>query len=1008
MHTSTPSPSAFVGRDRELTTLREHLAAAFSGHGSLVLIGGEAGLGKTALAEALCREAAERGALVLVGHGYDLSETPPYGPWAEALAPAPANDQLPTLPAAVLPSERDGDPLTAQDAILRRVRDYLAALATMQPVIILIDDLHWADPASLDLLRVVGRGLADVPILLLAIYRAEEVSRGHPLAALIPLLVREAHAMRLDLHPLDAAAIGTLVTARYALDDADHDRLVRYLVGRTEGNALFLDELLRTLEGEDMLHGAGERWALGNLEGVPVPTLLRQVIEGRLHRLDAETERLLALAAVIGQEVPLSLWAAVAGTDEERILNAIEAAAGARLVSETPDGAGVRFAHALIREALYEGVPLTRRRGWHRRAGEVLLAMPQPDPDAVAHHLRAAGDARAFAWLVRAGLRAWRAAAWLTAAARFAAAAALPDEDGANARTRGWLHFCRVTLVVYADNAQGLRALDAAEPLAVAVGDRALAAYIRIHRGQLQCLSGEIRRGLAEMERGVAEMDALPDAYRPGAGREVALATLAALLPDGERATSVAPRASTAPTVTPYRGNLANWYRGNLANWRGQTGRYHEAVAMGEHFIAAHAAAPDNDRLAWGASAQLGLGHAHAALGRPEAARRAYAPARAGFSATGDAHMVGSTLWCELLLAVLPYQTDDPAERARLATEAARAWERARGAITDTPHDDPTDLFPALIDGRWADADRLAQGTLTAATAGYSQGAIVALGVLARHQGKPDRAWERVRALHPAGPETEPGDCYFAHGIALQALAVDLALDTGELATAARWIAAHERWLDWSDAVLWRADQLLLRARHAWASGETEGAVAHAEAALRQASEPRQPLRLLAAQRLLGELATDAGRYDAAATHLKASLALADACAAPSERALSLLALAQWCATTGDTAAARAALDEARSICTPLEAKPALARVAAIATRLAAAQAAPPRNPAGLSAREIEVLRLVARGDSNRAIAEALSVSVWTVKQHVAHILDKTGAENRAAATAFAFRHDLA
>jgi DNA-binding CsgD family transcriptional regulator/tetratricopeptide (TPR) repeat protein len=978
--------------------LRERLAAALAGHGSLVLIGGEAGIGKTALAAALCREAADRGTLVLVGHGYDLSETPPYGPWAEALARAPAGDPLPVLPTAVLSPERDGAALTGQDAILRRVRDYLAALAALQPVVLLLDDLHWADPASLDLLRVIGRGLADLPLLLLATYRAEEVGREHPLAALLPLLVREAHVVRLELRPLDAAAMGTLVAARYALADADRDRLVQYLVGRTEGNALFLSELLRTLEAEDVLHATGERWSLGNLAGVPVPTLLRQVIEGRLRRMAPETERLLAVAAVIGQEVPVSLWAAVAGTDEEGVLEAVEAAAGVRLVVDTPDGTGMRFAHALIREALYAGLPRAQRRGWHRRTGEALLETPQPDPDAVAHHFGRAGDPRAFAWLVRAGLRAWRAAAWLTAASRFAAAAALPDEDGTHTRMRGWLHFCRGRLLIFADNAQALHALEAAEPLAVAVGDAALAAYIRIHRGQLHNFGGELRRGMAELERGVEELDALPDAYRLREGLEAALATLAALLPDGERAAPVAPPAPSIPPITPYRVNLVNMH--------GHIGRYREAITMGEAYIAAFAA-PGDDGLIWGAFAQLGLGHAHAALGRPEAARRAYALSRAGHYLANNAHTVGFSIWCELLLAVLPYQADDLPERARLVAEAARAWERARGTITATAFDTPIDLFPALVEGRWADADRLAQGSLTAAVGGISQGAIVALGMLARHRGEPDRAWERVRALHPAGPETEPGDCYFAHGIALQALAADLALDAGELATAARWIAAHERWLDWSDAVLWRADHLLLHARHALVAGERECAREYAEAALRQAGAPRQPLRLLAAQRLLGELATDAGRYDDAAAHLATALALTDACAAPYERALSLLVRAQGCAATGDTAAARAALDEARSICIPLDAKPALARAEAIATLLAAKDATS-RNPAGLSAREVEVLRFVARGDSNRTIAATLSVSVWTVKQHVAHILDKTGAENRAAATAFAIRHNLA
>src|SRR5215210_5258737 len=109
-----------VGRERELAMLRDALAAALAGRGSLVLIGGEAGLGKTTLAEALLAEAIKRGATVLVGRCYDLAETPPYGPWAEALDRAPAGDDLPALPAAVLPPAHDDAPLASVDAILRR------------------------------------------------------------------------------------------------------------------------------------------------------------------------------------------------------------------------------------------------------------------------------------------------------------------------------------------------------------------------------------------------------------------------------------------------------------------------------------------------------------------------------------------------------------------------------------------------------------------------------------------------------------------------------------------------------------------------------------------------------------------------------------------------------------------------------------------------------------------------------------------------------------------------
>jgi hypothetical protein len=257
--------------------LRAALAASAAGHGSLALIGGEAGAGKTTLAEALLAEAVEQGATVLIGRCYDLSETPPYGPWIEALGRATAVDGLPPLPLAVLPPGRDGAALVGAEAIQAGVRDFLAALAARRTVVLLLEDLHWADPASLDLLRAVARDLAARPLLLLATYRDDEIAPDHRLAALLPALAREARAARLDLRPLDAAAIGALVAARYAITGADHARLTRYLIERSDGNALFLDELLRTRESVGSLRRAGGRWALGDLSMVPVPPLLRQV-----------------------------------------------------------------------------------------------------------------------------------------------------------------------------------------------------------------------------------------------------------------------------------------------------------------------------------------------------------------------------------------------------------------------------------------------------------------------------------------------------------------------------------------------------------------------------------------------------------------------------------------------------------------------------------------------------------------------------------------------------------
>jgi DNA-binding CsgD family transcriptional regulator len=275
-------------------------------------------------------------------------------------------------------------------------------------------------------------------------------------------------------------------------------------------------------------------------------------------------------------------------------------------------------------------------------------------------------------------------------------------------------------------------------------------------------------------------------------------------------------------------------------------------------------------------------------------------------------------------------------------------------------------------------------------------------------QGDTATAEHYLEELFPAGPDTAPGTMHLHGGLRMQRVAAALAVDAGNYPQARRWIAAHDHWLAWSGAVLGRAEGQALWAHFHRQAGDARAAQAHAESALADATDPRQPLALLAAHRLLGELATDAGRFEDAATHLAASLTLADACAAPFERALTLMALAELHAATDKRADAHAYLDQVRAICTPLGARPTLARAEILSVHLATLHAAPHAHPAGLSAREVEVLRLVARGDSNRAIAAALSVSVWTVKQHVAHILDKTGAENRAAATAFAVRHDLA
>jgi hypothetical protein len=326
------------------------------------------------------------------------------------------------------------------------------------------------------------------------------------------MLVRESDVTRIDLRRIDPADIRALIDERYVLPGSDAARLTANLDARSEGNPFFLCEVLRTLEAERALRSTPEGWNLGDLSEIRVPALLRQVIDGRLARLAGEIQRLLAVAAIVGHEVPLGLWASVGQTEDETLLASVEQAASAHLIVVSRDGQRVQFAHALIREALYEGILPIRRGIWHRRIAEILAADANPDPDAVAHHFRAAADARAYDWLIQAGDRAHRAYALLAAADRFEAALAFLGTDAASACKRGWLLSRIARMRRMSDPTQGITYLDEAIGLATQAGDRLLVANALYDRGMLRNWTGNRRLGIADMEAGLAAMRELSPA----------------------------------------------------------------------------------------------------------------------------------------------------------------------------------------------------------------------------------------------------------------------------------------------------------------------------------------------------------------------------------------------------------------------------------------------------------------------------------------------------------------
>jgi DNA-binding SARP family transcriptional activator/DNA-binding CsgD family transcriptional regulator len=980
-------PPLLVGRDLEQSILRERLAQSEAGEGGLVMISGEAGIGKTALAQAIAWEASTLNMLVLTGYCYDLTATPPYGPWLTLARRYRSDGDLPAFPQGLLAVEQSRAVLS-QATLFEEVQAFLTLIAERRPLLVILEDLHWSDLVSLEMLRYIARTLPVLPILMAVTYRIDEVTRNHPLHRLEPVLAREASAERIRLRRLDEAGLRSLVRGRHPLVEDDEERLVEHLKERTHGNPLYAREVLRTLVDDGVLRQGVDRWVLGDPSGIPVPRLIRQLIEGRLSRLGEETRRLLGVAAVIGQVVSVEVWSRVAQVEDNTLIDAIEGVLDAHLLEDTLDGQRLRFSHSLVREALYHDVSLPRRQQWHRRVAEVLADLPAPAPDTIAHHFQQAGDQRAVDWLMRAGDRAERAYAWRTAAARFATASDILDGNDNRALDRGWLLYRAAQIRMFSNPPEGIKELDEALRVAMTIGDSVLHAISLFRRGHLRCFAGAIRHGLDEMLEGLGQLETLCD-------RKQELAEYAR---------------SLTPEI------LAGLNRGVLVLWLAAAGRYREAIEHGEpHLLSSPP--PSNayssrfsigwiDTYDW-ANAYRGLGEAYAMAGTLPEARAKLEYARAAFHAADTPTTVSDIIQSILSHLILPYQTDRVNERRRLAQEMEEAWSRGSGAMPPGKIAGIQSIQLLALEGAWNEVrDVVIRGRTWQMNVARRSYLMWNLGMVARAQGDVDLAWEQVREALPEGPHTQPGNCFFLPGLGPIQVGIELSLDDGDLDQARLWLTGHERWLEWSGSLLGRTEGHLLWARYHYAAEDRERARESATTALRIANDPRQPLALIGIHRFLGELDTESRHFDDSRKHLSVSLALAEACEVPFERALTLLGLAELGVATKDIDGALSLLTEVRAIFEPLGAQPSLARTDELITRLAM-RGAKSATPGGLTSREIQVLRLITQGKTDREIADTLFISHHTVRRHVSHILDKLGVDSRTAAAAFAVRNNL-
>lgn len=423
-----------IGRERELEELKAYWQRAVEEHRHLVLLSGEAGIGKTRLARELMVYARLQGAVVLWGRCYEQEVAVPYRPFTDAFKDYVASQPAETLQrqmgdsaaelARLVPTLREklgpiapNPPLSPHEERLRffdHVATFLQNLAAERSVLLFLDDLHWADEASLLLLQHLARHVYDVAFLLLGAYRDTDLTRQHPLQNVLVELNQERLATRLPLHRLDRQAVGDMIQAMCATDIAPI--VVEAIYRETEGNPFFVEEVVKTLVEEDALHPEKVPWVVRDQTTMHIPQSIRATIGRRLERVSQESARLLAQAAVIGRRFPLDLLLTITDLAEDTTLDALDEAVAAQLVRPPRPGAGQSYAfqHTLIAQTLYEELNVRRRARLHERIGRAIEKIHAEDLDGwleeLAYHFaQAFGDEneeKAIIYNIRAGDRA--------------------------------------------------------------------------------------------------------------------------------------------------------------------------------------------------------------------------------------------------------------------------------------------------------------------------------------------------------------------------------------------------------------------------------------------------------------------------------------------------------------------------------------------------------------------------------------------------------------------------
>ncbi|MBI4515381.1 MAG: protein kinase [Deltaproteobacteria bacterium] len=432
----------FVGREREMDELRAGFEDALSGHGRLLLLVGEPGIGKTRTSEELATYARLRKAQILWGRCYEGEGAPAYWPWVQAIRtyvhgrdPSALLSEMGSGASEIaqvvsevrqrlpgLPEPQRLDPEQARFRLFDSITTFLKNASTAQPLVLILDDLHWADKPSLLLLQFLARELRGARLLVLGTYRDVDLRRQHPLSQTLGELTREQLSQRILLRGLSERDVERFIEITAGIKPPA--ALVEAVYKETEGNPFFVNEVVRLLVADGRLQQPEQvkSWSVG------IPQSVREVVGRRLDHLSAECNRVLTAASVIGREFGLDVLERMSDLSGDRLLEVLDEAVAARVVTELPRSGGrYIFSHALIRETLYDELSTTRRGRLHRQIGETLEqlygAHPEPHLAELAYHFFEAaqgGDVeRAIGYAVRAGDRAAELMAYEEAARQY-------------------------------------------------------------------------------------------------------------------------------------------------------------------------------------------------------------------------------------------------------------------------------------------------------------------------------------------------------------------------------------------------------------------------------------------------------------------------------------------------------------------------------------------------------------------------------------------------------------